>query len=115
MKIFKYTIEDFHAAMPKLLVSVAVYLNAAICSIVMVPYLVLCLSDQNHWGGFYLLGALWLFVVSPVFVLIQVVLIFLALRKRKHDWKGHLLAQGIVCTMYLGFLIGIANGCIVTA
>ncbi len=117
MKTFRYTVPESGTVKLSNRTRIAcTYFNALISLFILVPYLSLCFASISAFGGFYVLGMLWLFVVSPVLIVLQLAFCVKAVKLGTIGWKSHAHALALVAMSYLLLAIGLfGNNCAVSA
>ena len=116
MKTFRYTVPELGTVKLSNKTRIAsTYFNAFVSLLILVPYLSLCLASVSAFGGFYVLGMLWLFVVSPVLIVLQLAFCARSLKLGTIGWKSHARALALVAVSYLQLAIGLfGNDCAVS-
>ncbi|MFC3203330.1 hypothetical protein ACFOEW_16100 [Alteromonas oceani] len=117
MKTFRYTAPESGTVTLSNRTRIAgTYFNAFISFLILVPYLSLCLASISAFGGIYVLGMLWLFVVSPVLIVLQLAFCVKAVKLGTIGWKSHARSLALVAISYLLLAIGLfGNDCAVSA
>ena len=116
MKTFRFAIpEPGERELPNGLKVIGTYFNAFVSLSLMIPYVGLCLVSITSFGGFYVLGMLWLFLVSPVLVVLQLMLCAKSVKQGTGVWKSHAWRLSLVALSYILLAIGLfGNDCAVS-
>ncbi len=117
MKTFKFTVpESSHEENAPLLKGVYwPYVNAVICLILAVPYVIFCSFGSFGYALFYMLGMLWLVLVSPLLVLLQSILAVKCFFNQNKRWQVHAKCLAVILLSYVLFGYGLfVNNCAVS-
>jgi hypothetical protein len=89
---------------------ILIYLGAILSSIATVFYFLPSWLDPNTTLGFYILGAIWMFLAGWMILLTNLILIGILIKNKNSSWKHLAISSGIIIICYLILFIGMSKG-----